>query len=139
MTTTFDAWLQIHAAARKGGSALSLIDVPPATRGLRWQMTVSLAGNWTTGTLSGSVSASPDAASPLVTFGVTSPSYDGGTGKTTWTISLSAGTGANSTGILPSDTDGDGQEAFPMAVYLTPSGGSQELVFAAALYVSGKV
>jgi len=139
MNTSFDTWLARLAAGGKGGSALSASDIPLATRGLKWEMPIALAGNWTTATMSGSVSASPDATSALATFSFTSGSYDAGTGFTTWTASLAAGTGEDSTGILPSDTDGDGVEYLPMMIRITPSGGSAQTLLGAAFAICGKV
>lgn len=136
MTTQFDTWLQTLAAGGKGGSAISL---KLATRGLKWEEDIELAGNWSTATLEGSISAAPDAPSPLATVSVASPVYDATDDVTTWVVSLAAGTGSNSTGVLPSDTDGDGIEYLPVAFYLTPSGGSKELLFGAAYPLTGKV
>ena len=139
METVFDNWLRQLAAAGKGGADLSLTDIPPATRGNAWSMTVRFAGDWTTAAIAGTIRAEPDAASALATLSFTGGSYDGGTGYTTWTASLAAGTGSNSTGILPADTDGDGVEVFPMAVYLTPSGGTAQLLWAGLFTLLGKV
>lgn len=138
MATAFDGWLRQLSAAGKGGSALSLTDIPPATRGLAWSMPVRFAGDWSAGTIAGTIRAAPDAATALATISFTAGSYDSGTGFTTWTASLASGTSADSTGVLPADTDGDGIEVFPMAIYLTPSGGSQELLFGGIFTLLGK-
>lgn len=135
MNTTFDTWLATLAAGGKGGSAISM---PLATRGLKWETDVEISGNWSTATLEGSVSSAPDAASPLVTMTVGSATYSAVDDTTTWTVSLASGTGANSTGILPTDTDGDGVEYLPCAFYLTLSGGSKEMLFGAAFPLTGK-
>lgn len=139
MRTAFDDWLQLAAAAGKGGSSLTLKDVRPAVRGDPWSMIVRLSGNWLTATLTAAIRAAPDAATSIADLTVSSPSYDSAAGKTTWTLSLAGGTGANTTGSLPPDTDGDGREVFPLAATLQPAGGSPQLLFAAAFYVSGKV
>lgn len=139
MATAFDDWLRQLAAAGKGGSALSLTDIPPATRGNAWSMPVRFAGDWSSAAITGTIRAAPDASSALATLSFTSGTFDSGTGYTTWTASLASGTGANSTGILPADTDGDGVEVFPMAVYLTPSGGTAELLWAGLFTLLGKV
>ena len=136
MNTSFDTWLQALAAGGKGGAGIKL---KTATRGLKWEDDIEIAGNWSTATLEGSISASPDAASALATVTIGSPSYDSDDDVTVWTVSLAAGTGSDSTGILPSDTDGDGVEYLPIAFYLTPSGGSKELLFGAAFPLTGKV
>lgn len=136
MKTQFDTWLQTLAAGGKGGSAISL---RLATRGLKWEESIEISGNWSTATLEGSISASPDATSPLATVFVGSPVYDAGDDVTTWAVSLLSGTGSNTTGSLPSDTDGDGVEYLPAAFYLTPSGGAKELLFGAAFPLTGKV
>jgi len=139
MATSFDEWLQQLAAAGKGGSALSLIDLPPATRGLAWSLPILLQGDWTSGAIAAVIRATPDAASALATLTVSSASYDAVTGFTTWTASLASGTGSNSTGVLPADTDGNGIEAFPISFLITPSGGSQSLLFGGAFTLLGKV
>lgn len=136
MSTTFDTWLQTLAAGGKGGSAISL---KLATRGLAWEDIIELSGDWSDATLEGSISAAPDAASALATVTIGSPSYDSEAEVTVWDVSLASGTGSNSTGVLPSDTDGDGVEYLPIAFYLTPSGGSKELLFGAAFPLTGKV
>lgn len=137
MKTAFDTWLQTLAAGGKGGSAIAL---PLATRGLKWEHPIQITGDWTGATLEGSVSASPDAASPAATFTVGALAYDAGDDVTVWMVSLAAGTGSNSTGILQSDTDGDGVEYLPCAFYLTPDGGGdKELLFGAAFPLTGKV
>jgi len=136
MQTNFDTWLQALAAGGKGGSAVVL---KTATRGLVWSDVIVIDGNWLTATLEGSISAAPDAASVLANVIVNSPSYDGSDDVTLWTVSLAAGTGSNSTGSLPTDTDGDGVEYLPIAFYLTPSGGSKELLFGTAFPLIGKV
>lgn len=136
MNTNFDTWLQTLAAGGKGGSAISL---KLATRGLKWEEDIELSGNWASAALEGSISASPDAASALATVSIGSPVYDSGDDVTTWAVSLASGTGTNSTGVLPSDTDGDGVEYLPIAFYLTPSGGTKELLFGGALPLTGKV
>lgn len=135
MMTTFDTWLAALAAGMKGGNSVSL---PLATRGLKWEHDIEIAGNWTGAALEGSVSSAPDAASPLATITVGALAYDAGDDVTTWTVSLAAGTGANSTGVLPTDGDGDGVEYLPCAFYMTPSGGSKELLFGAAFPLTGK-
>lgn len=136
MSTTFDTWLQTLAAGGKGGSAISL---KIATRGLAWEDSIEISGDWSGATLEGSISAAPDAASALATVTIGSASYDSDADVTVWAVSLASGTGSNSTGILPSDTDGDGVEYLPIAFYLTPSGGSKELLFGAAFPLTGKV
>ncbi|NBW09754.1 MAG: hypothetical protein EBR82_17195 [Caulobacteraceae bacterium] len=139
MSTTFDAWLQQLAAAGKGGSALTATDLPPATRGLAWSLPIALQGNWSTASLAGAIRAAPDAASALATLSITGGTFDSASGYTTWTATLASGTGANSTGALPADTDGDGVEKFPISFLFTPSGGSQSLLFGGAFTLVGKV
>ena len=138
MKTSFDTWLAELASAGRGGSALASDDVPIATRGLAWSMIVALAGDWTTATLAGSVSAAPDAASPLATFTVSSASYSSVTGYTTWTLSLASGTGSNSTGALPPE----GVRRIMKGKYSTPSPsvsvGSANTLIGGALSVVGK-
>lgn len=137
MSTNFDTWLRELQQAQKGG-----IDLPAATRGLRWQEPIELEGNWTGATLAGVVRTAPDAAGdPLATFAITGPvvTPNGAGWLSTWTAVLVAGTVANSTGVLPADADFDGVERFPCSFLLTPLGGNQALLIGAALPVLGKV
>jgi hypothetical protein len=136
--TTFDDWLTAMAAAGKGGSALAGL-ITPAIRGLKWTLPVRLQGNYTTATLTGFVRAAPDAASPLATITVGSPTYDSGTGYTTWIASLASGTGSNSTGSLPVDGEGDGVVSLPAAFHITPSGGDEDILFGFEFKLLGKV
>lgn len=136
MNTNFDTWLQALAAGGKGGAAVVL---KTATRGLAWSEVIQINGNWLTATLEGSISAAPDAPSVLATISVNSPQYDGSDNVTFWTASLASGSGANSTGSLPTDTDGDGVEYLPVAFYLKPSDGPKELLFGTVFPLTGKV
>lgn len=139
MKTTFDPWLQQLAAAGKGGIALAADEIPTATRGLAFSYPIVLEGDWTGATIAAVIRSSPDAASALATLTVSSASYDSVSGFTTWTASLASGTGANSTGSLPADTDGGGVEAFPISFLMTPSGGAEFLLFGGAFILLGKV
>jgi hypothetical protein len=139
MPTTFDTWLRVLAAAGKGGSALSASDIPAAVRGEYWPMNSQLSGNWTTATLEGAIRSEPDAASALATVSIGSPTFDAGAGVTTWTASLASGTGSNSTGSLPADTDGSGEEKLPIAFYITPSGGTRSMLFGGVFTLLGQV
>lgn len=133
MNTTFDTWLREIEAAKKLAT-----DIKSAVRGEPWQMVIRFQGNWASGTLQGTISSAPD-GSTLATVSISSGSFDAGTGFTTWTVSLAGGSGSNSTGGLPVDFDGNGVEAFPIAFYLTPSGGTRELLMGGAFIVLGKV
>src|SRR5688572_26000615 len=104
MAGTWDEWLAALKAANKG--PLIAPELPSATRGMYWSTTIELPGDWTGAALTGTVRASPDASTALATFSVSGPSVAVGT--STFTISLAAGTGANSTGVLPADGDLDG-------------------------------
>lgn len=131
--SAFDTWLRQLTAAGKGGFAL-----PAATRGRKWAFALRLEYNFTGATIRGQVRAAPDAAgAPLVTLVVSGPVY--AAPYTTFTISLAAGSGANSTGILPADSDFDGLVELPLDVLLTPAGGDEELLFGALLPVLGRV
>lgn len=139
MATEFDDWLRQLAAAGKGGSALSAKDIPAAIRGNAWSLILVLPGDFSAATISGTLRASPDASTALATLSFTALTYDAGTNKTTTTGSLAAGTGANSTGILPADADGNGVLELPLAIYLTPSGGTNELLLGGKFTLLGKV
>lgn len=131
----FETWLHELTLARKGGVRLSGI-----RRGSAWSQSIVISGDYSGATFRGSVKVAVDADDPALasmTFGT--PTYSAETGKTTVTMSLAAGTGANSTGSLPSDSDGDGVEDFPFDVLMTPSGGTEELLFGGVLAVIGRV
>ena len=130
----FDGWLRELSAAGKGGVNARL---PDATRGLAWSCPVELPGDWTGAALEGTISASPDAGSALATFTITGPVVAGGT--STFTLALTSGTGANSTGVLPADGDGDGVAEFPYMLRLTPSGGAKDTLFGGIFPLIGKV
>lgn len=137
--TAFDGWLRQLAAAKKGGSALSAADIPVAVRGQAWGMAVRLPGDRTGDVLAGAIRAAPDAGTALASFVVDTPAYDAPSNKTTWYIRLNAGTGANSTGALPADSDGDGTVMLPAMVHLTPGSSTEELLFGFAFTLIGKV
>jgi hypothetical protein len=138
MNTAFDNWLQLLTAAGKGGTSLADNDIPQAVRGDPWKMSILCPGDFSTATMAGVIRAAPD-STVLATCSISAGTYDSGTGYTTWTASLASGSGANSTGSLPGDVDGDGYEAFPIAFTLTPSGGTAELFFGGAFILKGKV
>lgn len=139
MKTAFDEWLQQLAAAQKGGAALGGDEIPTVTRGELLSYPIMLPGDWTGGTIEAAIRATPDAASTLATLTISAASYDLTSGYTTWTATLAAGTGSNSTGSLPADTDGDGVEVFPISFFFTPSGGTRQLLFGAPFVLLGKV
>lgn len=139
MKTSFDDWLQQLAAAGKAGSALSGDEIPTATRGEAFTYPIYLPGDWTGGTIEAAIRSAPDAEDVLVTLTVSSASFDADTGYTTWTASLDSGDGADSTGFLPADTDGNGVEAFPISFFFTPSGGTRGLLFGGPFVLLGKV
>jgi hypothetical protein len=112
-------------------------DLPPCVRGLAVSHTFTYPGDVTDATLEGSVKASPDATSELAVFTIGTPEF--ADGVTTWTISLAAGSGSNSTGALPADTDGNGVEAFVYDLLLTLSGGTAERIAGGLFNVSGFV
>jgi hypothetical protein len=131
--TTFDEWLRQLALARKGPLRL-----PAATRGLAWSEPIRLSGDWTGATLAGAIRIGPDATgAALATFAMTGPVVAGG--HSTWTPSLAAGTGANSTGILPGDDDADGVVELPFSFLITPAGGAQQLLVGGVFPLLGKV
>jgi hypothetical protein len=130
--TTFDTWLRELARAGKGPLPLK-----GATRGLKWERPVELEGDWTGATLTAKVRQYPDAAAVLATCTVSGPVV--AAGVSTWMVSLAAGSGANSTGVLPADADLDGVEYFAFAIHLAPSGGDEDLLLGGALPVIGRV
>ena len=135
MTSKWDSWLEQLQRALKGG-----IRVAPANRGAAWTQLVTMPGNLTTATLRGQVRIAPDnAGTPLAAFSFTSITYDAPSDRSSFTASLAAGVGANSTSALPSDTDMDGVEEFPFDILITRSGSPEEVLFGGLLPVIGKV
>lgn len=102
MTDPFPQWTALLAQARKGP-----VSLPVAVRGQAYQHNISISGDWTLSTLTGSVRASPDSGSVLAAFTIGTPSLVGG--LTVWPVSLSTA----QTTALPVDADGDGVEYFP--------------------------
>jgi hypothetical protein len=123
MQTAFDEWLAALRLANKGPIVLKA-----ATRALAWTDTdFSLVGDWSGAAIEGGIAVTPGAAE-IATFTVSALVYDSVADKTSWSLSLASGTGANSTGALPADEDGDGVTYLPFALRLTPSGGAKDLM-----------
>lgn len=131
--TPFDGWLSQLAGSGKGGFTL-----PAASRTRKYTVGVQIPGDFTGATMRAEVRAGPDAGgSALASFTVTGPVVAGG--NSTFSLSLAAGSGANSTGVLPADAAGDGTVWLAVDVLLTPSGGTEELLFGAALPLVGRI
>lgn len=135
MAGLWDDWLSTLRTAQKGPVTIATEGFPAATRGLAWATTVEIAGDWTDATLEGSIRESPDAVTELATFAVSAPSV--ADGYTTFTASLASGSGANSTGVLPSDSDLNGVVELPMMFRLTPAGGDEDTLFGGLFTVLG--
>jgi len=132
-TLPHQTWQDGLAPAKKGPVILQA-----ATRRLAWTTTIRVAGlDYSAAAFVGQVRASPDSGTILASFTFGTPVF--ADDETTVTMSLAAGTGANSTGVLPADADMDGMEYFPFDVLITPSGGTQERFFAGLLPLSGYV
>jgi hypothetical protein len=127
----FATWLKRLAQMKKGPFLPG-----GASRGRPWSAGLVIPGDWSSATFRGEVRSQPDAGTILATFAFTAPSFDGE--KTTVTMSLASGTGANSTGILPSDNNFDGVEYFPFDV-LVDFGGTEDLFFGGVLPVAGRI
>lgn len=132
MSSQWDAWKATLAAQNKGPH-----DLAPATRGQYYEVAIAYPGDVTTATLTGSVRSSPDSGTALSVFTIGTPAF--ADGVTTWIVSLAAGTGAGSTGVLPADTDGNGVEYFLYDFLLQLSGESAERLFGGLLPVSGHI
>lgn len=132
MTTQFNDWLAECEAAGKGGATFKWV----AARGQAFSQTLRIAGDWTGATMAAKLKAHPDAATTLASFTVGSPvvSVEDGATWTRFTFTLASGSGANSTGSLPADTDQDGITQLALIVQMTPSGGTQDL-FAGGRFV----
>lgn len=128
---TFEPWLAQLAAAGKGPVTLY------ATRGRAWRTTITLAGNWTGATMRGQIRLEPDAAASLASFTITGPVVVGD--STQFTLSLAAGAGANSTGVLPADSAGENFIELPFDLLLTPSGGVEDLLFGGNFILIGRI
>jgi hypothetical protein len=132
MATQYQTWLQSLGALRA-----DLGTDGRQVRGLAVSHTLNYPGDVTDATLEGAVKASPDATSELATFTIGTPVFSGGV--TTWTFSLAEGSGANSTGALPADGDGDGLAYFIYDLVLTLAGGSAQRVCGGLFVISGFV
>lgn len=130
--TTFDPWLRALAAAGKGPVTLR------EERTRKLEAAFILAGDWTGATLRGAVRLSPDAAGAvLASFAVTGPVV--ASGVSTFTVSLAAGSGANSTGSLPADGEGGGVARFAYDLLITPLGDDEEVLVGGVLEILGRV
>lgn len=135
MASKWNVWLSELSRASKGG-----VRLVSARRGSAFSQAITLPGDYSAASFRGEVRANPDASgTALAAFTFTTPTYDAGTGKTSVSFSLAAGSGANSTGALPADGDFDGVEEFPFDILVTPSGGTEELLFGGVLPVVGRV
>jgi hypothetical protein len=135
MVNKWATWLSELDRAGKGGVSLR-----PAIRERSWVLRVSFSGDNSAATFRGEVRISPDTTGdPLAAFSFSTPEYDSELDKTSVSVSLAAGTGANSTGSLPSDDDANGVEEFPFDILMTPSGGAEEVLIAGVLPVLGRV
>lgn len=134
MKTSFDTWLAELAAAGLGGSALGDDAIPRASRGKAWAFVGKLAGDWSTATFAGTISASPDAPGVLATMMPIAPVYDAGTAYTTFGFNMTS----TQVDSLPNDSDGDGAQAFPFTMTITPSGGTEKVLVGGAFVVLGK-
>lgn len=135
MNTHFDAWLRECAAAGKGGPDL----VWRPTRGTAFSQSLLLQGNWTGATMRAQIEVQPDSPNALATFAVSGPSVTTVDGQTftRFTFSLAAGSGGNSTGILPADADGDGLVSLALLIWLTPAGGVEDFFAGGIVTVLG--
>lgn len=131
--SAFDDWLGQLKASGKGPVTLYT-----CTRGRAFEYPFALAGDWTGATIRGQVRTAPDAAGdPIVTFTTSGPTVLGS--FSVFTISLAAGTGVNSTGILPAAATGDGSAEFAFDLLITPDGGDETLLFGGVLPVIGRI
>jgi hypothetical protein len=131
MEERFATWLKRLGQMKKGPFLPN-----GASRGRPWSADLVIPGDWSTATFRGEIRSQPDAGSVLASFAFTTPVFSGG--QTTLTMSLASGTGANSTGSLPSDNDFDGVEYFPFDV-LANFGGTEDLFFGGLLPVAGRI
>lgn len=115
MNTQYTAWLRSLAAAQKGPVAL-----PTAVRQLPYRAVLAINADFSGATIVAQVKSSPGSPTSLADFTVSVSSFSGGV--TIVSLSLAAGTGADSTGSLPADADMDGIEYFPFDILVTPDG-----------------
>lgn len=123
MNTPFTEWLNLLAQAGKGP-----VTLPVAVRGQAYSQPISVPGDYTGGTLIGSVRAAPDSDTALAVFTIGTPAFSDG--RTLWTVTLSTA----QTGALPVDGDGDGVERFPYDFLL-----NGERLFGGLLPLSGHI
>lgn len=128
----YQTWLDALALGRQGG-----IIFPMATRQLIWEHSLRIEdADYSGSTFAAQVRAYPDSGTILATVTIGTVAYTGG--NTVVPMTLAAGTGANSTGVLPADSDQDGVEYFPIDVLITTSGVTRRLI-AGLLPVTGYV
>jgi hypothetical protein len=133
--TTFDDWLrQLRAAGKLAPAGISI------DRGLPFNWTMAIGGDWTGATVTSSLRLSPDAAgAPVRDFTVNPMGYSPTLDATEYKLSLTK----NETAGLPADTDGDGLVQLAWDVLLLPDGGSVDLdtirLFGQVATVTGKV
>ena len=113
------------------------VTLPPAVRGLAYSKTVSYPGDVRTATIRGTAKAAPDQATELATFTFGTPSLIDG--RTVWAFSLPGGFGANSTGALPADDDGNGVVNLVFDFLITLPGLSEDRLVGGIFPLSGFV
>lgn len=135
MATPFDGWLRELEAAGKGPVTLR------ATRGRKLVFTLRMVGNWTDSVLRGEVRDKLDSGEPLAQFTISAPvvATIDTVEKSTFTISLPAGNGTNSTGSLPADARKAGFIELPFDILAIRPGKDEELLIGGSLRVMGRV
>lgn len=128
MTTQYTEWLSALGAARKGP-----IILPAATRGLPYEKTLVIVGNWLTSTLKLQIRSHPDSTTSLAQMTFGTPSLV--SGKTIWEMSLSAA----SINALPPDGDMNGIEYFPYDLLFTVPDHATISAFGGLLPVIGSI
>jgi hypothetical protein len=127
MANEYAAWLSSLGQRRA--------DMPVTDRLLPVAHTVTYPGNVTTATLYGAVKSAPDSTAELAVFTIGTPSFDAGTNRTSWLVTLSG----TQTGTLPADGNQDGVAEFVYDFLLTLSGGVPERIFGGLFPVAGFV
>lgn len=134
--TQFPTWLTLASQDGRGGlSAQPFSFVRGQTKAQRFDFNAhDTYGDWTGGTFSAELRASPDATgSALATFSVTTGTPAGGVTPVTFTLDGSAHTS------IPADTDGDGVTEVMMQIDFTPTSGTPDAIIQTRALFVGNV
>ena len=134
--TQFPAWLSLAAQDGRGGLSAA---PPTIVRGSPASFRLDLNahptfGDWTGGTFSAVIKASPDASgSALATWVISVGTPAGGVTPVTFTLA------GDAQGSIPADTDGDGVTEMFMQIDFTPTAGSATAILQTRVLFVGAI